>query len=142
MLTGSLICTSLQYAANELNVTRIRYVSSKMTSTRTPLAVLTNGDGSQVASTKLSPNPSLQNLSQQNQTHEVEANSAQDTRDSVPSNKPYTFSERILDGMSYVFPIKKLTPEEYVALMEMKRLENARKEKEMASRENANHDSP
>lgn len=39
-------------------------------------------------------------------------------------NKPRSFSERILDVMSHIVPIKKLTPDEYTVVLERKRLED------------------
>lgn len=126
VLTGGLISASLQYAANELNLVRIRYVSSRMADTSLPAP--TNDDGSRIkpASESLSSvsprNPEMHNL-----------------EDSAHSTKPYAFSERILDAMSYVLPMRKLAPEEYTALMEKKRLEGTHETQEQKSpRENSN----
>jgi len=100
-----------------------------------------DGGEPQVTFPKPDSNPSRQSLSHEN--HKLKASDIQDMQDSAQSTKPYTFSERILDGMSYVLPIKKLTPQEYAAHKERKRLEGAaEKGGERSSRESTEGNSP
>ncbi|KAF8319293.1 hypothetical protein DL93DRAFT_2164511 [Clavulina sp. PMI_390] len=111
-LTGALICTSLQYCANELKLARIRFLTGSATpyeSTTSPSADYpTSSPAAEAAREAI---------------HDNRQTSDRAVFSPLDPNKPHSFSERLLDAMSYVVPMKKLTPEEYSAILEKRRLE-------------------
>lgn len=135
-----MIGVSLQFAANELRLSRIRLLSGAITpEQRTYDSVDSPELGTSHTARDSVDMPNL-STSLEDQRLKVPASKRKALNPSDPG-KPRSFSEGILDAMSYVVPIKKLNPDEYASLLEKKRREDEQEAKERAGADDQSKDS-